>query len=180
MIEKLGYEKLMEDHNLKVADLNEEARIGIKTITDVKKSIHMLEKKGKTISEDVIKKIKANDKWICGEILEHIDGKEINKDDAAPHNALEIIKAATEEAKAKIVAGDIPAVDSVGLQIDADLKKVFDEGKKVITSDELKIASPAAYDLIAKAYEKDGENGLETHFYSLREKETGVFELNEI
>jgi hypothetical protein len=55
MIDKLGYEKLMEENNLKLSDLNEEARIGIKTITDVKKSINMLEKKGKTVSEDVIK-----------------------------------------------------------------------------------------------------------------------------
>ena len=39
MIEKLGYEKLMEDNNLKLSDLNDEARIGIKSITDVKKAI---------------------------------------------------------------------------------------------------------------------------------------------
>ena len=71
MIEKLGYEKLMEENNLKLSDLNEEARIGIKTITDVKKSINILAKKGRDVSPEVIKKIKANDKWICGEILEY-------------------------------------------------------------------------------------------------------------
>lgn len=178
MIEKLGYEKLMEDNNLKLSDLNDEARIGIKSITDVKKSIVMLEKKGKTVSDDVIKKIKANDKWICGEILEIIDGKEINKDDKAPHDALEIIKAATTTAT--VADKDTPAVDETGIKIDADLKKSLEEGKKVITSDELKIVSPEAYDIIAKGYEKDGENGLETSFYSLREKETGVFELKEL
>ena len=178
MIEKLGYEKLMEENNLKLSDLNDEARIGIKSITDVKKSIVMLEKKGKTVSDDVIKKIKANDKWICGEILEILDGKEHNKDDKAPHEALEIIKAAT--ATATVVDKDVPAVDETGIKIDADLKKALEEGKKVITSDELKIVSPEAYDIIAKSYEKDGENGLETSFYSLREKETGVFELKEL
>lgn len=178
MIEKLGYEKLMEENNLKLSDLNEEARIGIKTITDVKKSINRLAKKGRDVSPDVIKKIKANDKWICGEILEIIDGKEINKDDKAPHDALEIIKAAG--ASATIVDKETPAVDATGMQIDADLKKALDEGKKVITSDDLKVISPDAYDIIAKSYEKDGENGLDTSFYSLREKETGVFELKEI
>lgn len=178
MIEKLGYEKLMEENNLKLSDLNEEARIGIKTITDVKKSINLLAKKGRDVSPDVIKKIKANDKWICGEILEIIDGKEINKDDKAPHGALEIIKAAG--ASATIVDKETPAVDATGMQIDADLKKALDEGKKVITSDDLKVISPDAYDIIAKSYEKDGENGLDTSFYSLREKETGVFELKEI
>jgi hypothetical protein len=178
MIDKLGYEKLMEENNLKLSDLNEEARIGIKTITDVKKSINMLEKKGKTVSEDVIKKIKANDKWICGEILEIIDGKQINKDDVAPHGALEIIKDVS--ATASVSDNNTPAVDETGIKIDADLKKAFDEGKKVITSDELKIVSPEAYDVIAKGYEKDGENGLDTSFYSLREKETGIFELKEL
>jgi hypothetical protein len=178
MIEKLAYEKLMEENNLKLSDLNEEARIGIKTITDVKKSINMLAKKGKEVSEDVIKKIKANDKWICNEILEILDGKEHNKDDKAPHEALEIIKAAT--ATATVADKDTPAVDETGIKIDADLKKALDEGKKVITSDELKIVSPEAYDIIAKGYEKDGENGLDTSFYSLREKETGVFELKEL
>jgi phosphopantetheine adenylyltransferase len=34
----------------------------------------------------------------------------------------------------------------------------LDEGKKVITSDELKIVSPEAYDIIAKGYEKDGKS----------------------
>jgi hypothetical protein len=178
MIEKLAYEKLMEENNLKLSDLNEEARIGIKTITDVKKSINMLAKKGKEVSEDVIKKIKANDKWICNEILEILDGKEHNKDDKAPHEALEIITAAT--ATATVAGKGTPAVDETGIKIDADLKKALDEGKKVITSDELKIVSPEAYDIIAKGYEKDGENGLDTSFYSLREKETGVFELKEL
>lgn len=180
MIDKLGYEKLMEENNLKLSDLNEEARIGIKTITDVKKSIVMLEKKGKTVSEDVIKKIKANDKWICGEILEIIDGKEINKTDEAPHDAVEIIKAVNDVNNVVIADKDIPAADATGIKIDGDLKKVFDEGKKVITSDELKLISPDAYDIIAKTYEKDGENGLDTSFYSLREKETGIFELKEV
>ncbi len=178
MIEKLGYEKLMEENNLKLSDLDEEARIGIKTITDAKKSINMLAKKGRDVSPDVIKKIKANDKRLCGEILEIIDGKEINKDDKAPYDALEIIKAAG--ASATIVDKETPAVDATGMQIDADLKKALDEGKKVITSDDLKVISPDAYDIIAKSYEKDGENGLDTSFYSLREKETGVFELKEI
>lgn len=178
MIEKLGYEKLMEENNLKLSDLNEEARIGIKTITDVKKSINMLAKKGRDVSPEVIKKIKANDKWICGEILEILDGKEHNKDDKAPHEALEIIKDAASTAT--VVDKDVPAVDATGIKIDAELKKALEEGKKVITSDELKIVSPDAYDIIAKSYEKDGENGLETSFYSLREKETGVFELKEL
>lgn len=179
MIEKLGYEKLMEENNLKLSDLNEEARIGIKTITDVKKSINILAKKGRDVSPEVIKKIKANDKWICGEILEILDGKEHNKDDKAPHEALEIIKDAGR-VDAIIVDKDVPAVDATGIKIDGELKKALEEGKKVITSDELKIVSPDAYDIIAKSYEKDGENGLETSFYSLREKETGVFELKEI
>ena len=178
MIEKLGYEKMMEDHNVKVSDLSEEARVGIKTITDAKKGIALAEKKGQTISGDVIKKIKANDKWICGEIFEYLDGTEINKDAAAPHSAIAIIK--DPAATAVVTDKDVPAVDSVGLKIDTDLKKVFDDGKKVITSDELKTISPEAYDIIAKTYDKDGENGLDTSFYSLREKETGVFALTEL
>ena len=176
MIEKLAYEKLMEEHGLKVADLNEEARIGIKTITDVKRGIFLAEKAGKMVSVDVIKKIKANDRWVCGEILELVDGKEINKDDSAPHTAAEINSSGT----ATVVDKDVVAVDTVGIKIDFDLKKALSEGKKTITSDDLKIISPEAYALIAESYEKDGENGLDTSFYSLREKETGVFALNEL
>jgi hypothetical protein len=96
----------------------------------------------------------------------------------APHGALEIIKDVS--ATASVSDNNTPAVDETGIKIDADLKKAFDEGKKVITSDELKIVSPEAYDVIAKGYEKDGENGLDTSFYSLREKETGIFELKEL
>lgn len=178
VIEKLGYEKLMEENGLALADLNKEAIVAIQTISDVKKSINMLSKKGKTISDKVIEKIKTNDKWACQEILEIIDGKERNTTAAAPHTKEEIITEIKQEIKQEI--DETNSTDPNGLKIDGDLEKAFTEGKTTITAEELKTVSPTAYDIIAASYEEGKTNGVETSYYTLIEKEKHVFTLSKI
>ncbi len=59
-----AYEKLMQEHNLSISDLPEDAKIGITTLKDIEKSIKMAEKKGNVVSYKTYDKIKANEKWV--------------------------------------------------------------------------------------------------------------------
>ena len=86
-----AYEKLMKENNLTLKDLNEDAINGIESIKQVERSINMLAKKGKNISSKIMSKVKSNDKWVCGEILEILDGKERNISDDMPFDDEDII-----------------------------------------------------------------------------------------
>lgn len=185
-MEKLAYEKLMEENNLSLKDLNEDAQIGINTIMDIKKAIRMKEKGGKNISEKVIKKIKANDKWICAEILEIIDGKERNKTDEAPHTAEEIEKDLEKDNVNKNFVENIKktdeipvdAVDSIGIEIDSEIENVLKSGRNELSLDELKEICPKSYGIIFENYTPEGENGVITTYYSIIEIGKYKFKLN--
>ena len=87
---KYAYQKLMAEHKLTVAQLPEDAKIGITAIMNIEKAISMAEKKGKKISPDTIAKIKANDKWVVNEILDFLDDTDKNADEI-PHEEEEVI-----------------------------------------------------------------------------------------
>ena len=97
---KYAYQKLMAEHKLTVAELPEDAKIGITTIMDIEKAISMAEKKGKKINPKTIAKIKANDKWIVNEILDFIDDTNKNEDEI-PHESEEVIDEIKETIEGK-------------------------------------------------------------------------------
>lgn len=97
---KYAYQKLMAEHKLTVAELPEDAKIGITTIMDIEKAISMAEKKGKKINPKTIAKIKANDKWIVNEILDFIDDTDKNEDEI-PHESEEVIDEIKETIEGK-------------------------------------------------------------------------------
>lgn len=88
---KYAYQKLMAEHKLTVAQLPEDAKIGITAIMNIEKAISMAEKKGKKINPDTIAKIKANDKWVVNEILDFLDDTDKNSDEI-PHEEEEVIE----------------------------------------------------------------------------------------
>lgn len=202
---ELQYLKSLEENNLKVSDLPEDAQVGITNINEVLKGVKMLEKQGKPISEKVQKKIKALDKWVCYEILDHLEGTDKNDDDApevdevleeidetkkgtktaTPPKKTEpkkVVKTATKVVASTDGVETLEATnvgDPKGLKIDADLKVAYDSGKKTITLEELKTISKTAYDVIFDAYDESGDNGVETSNYTLLETEENVFTLTQ-
>lgn len=97
---KYAYQKLMAEHKLTVAQLPEDAKIGITAIMNIEKAISMAEKKGKKISPDTIAKIKANDKWVVNEILDFLDDTDKNADEI-PHEEEEVIDEIKETIEGK-------------------------------------------------------------------------------
>lgn len=179
---ELQYEKAMEEYDLKYNDLPEDAQTGIDNIRDVLKGLSMLEKKGKKASPKTLKKLKAMDKWVYYEILDHVQGTD-NNDDEMEVDPNEVIEDIKEEAKGVKDGqnddnGQAIIPDKAGLEIEAELKKMIESGKTIWTFDELKSVAKKTYDLLFKTYDEGEDNGVKTSAYTLIETEQYKFTLS--
>jgi uncharacterized protein (DUF1015 family) len=167
----LAYESLIKKHNIDVKDLPKDARIGIDGIKKTLHMVAMLEKSGKKISQSVLDKITANDKWVTREIYDYLEGDDKN-DDEIPNDASEIQKEAKEEAKKQ-------EQDPIGFLIDEELYALKKENVETISFNDLKAKAPKTYNEIFRNYDADEDNGVETSNFSLVETETEKFSLKQ-
>lgn len=165
---ELRYEKAMEEYDLSYADLSEDAKTGVDGIKDVLKGIAMLEKRGKKVTQKTINKLKAMDKWVYYEILDQVQGTDENEDEM-PENPEEVVDEIKEQAQGGEQPKQLTEDEKKGYEIDAELKKMFDSGKKEWSIDEVKSAAKKTYNILFDTYEEDGENGIKTSNYSLLE-----------
>ena len=92
---ELQYENALEEYNLTIADLSDDAKIGIENINSVLKGVNMLQKSGKQVSDKTISKIKAMDKWVYYEILDQVQGSDENEDEL-PYDEDEVLEEAEQ------------------------------------------------------------------------------------
>ena len=88
---ELQYLETMEEHNLELSDLPEDAQNGIEQINDVIKGMKLHESRGRTVSEKTFKKLRTLDKWVCYEILDMVNETDKNEDEL-PYTSEEIIE----------------------------------------------------------------------------------------
>ena len=88
---ELKYKEALEEHDLSISELPEDAKIGITNINDVLKGIAMLEKKGKQPSQATYNKVRAMDKWVYYEILDYLNDTDKNEDEI-PFESEEILE----------------------------------------------------------------------------------------
>lgn len=158
-----AYEKLMQEHNLKVGDLPADAKIGIKSIQQIENAIRMTEKRGQSVSNAVKEKLRANDKWVTGEILAFLDNDET--DDDLPNDPKEVIAEIKEESE------ELSPEQQLGYAIDAELAKLFESGKSRFDIEEIRSVAPKTYKHIFETYEDESENGVVTSNYSFIESD---------
>jgi len=176
---ELQYLETMEEHNLEIGDLPEDAQNGIEQINDVIKGMKLHESRGRTVSEKTFKKLRTLDKWVCYEILDMVNETDKNEDEL-PYTSEEIIDEFDEEHEeeeekpSKSIAN---GNKEEGDKIDADLKVAYESGKKTISFDDLKSVSRTAYNIIFDSYDSSGENGVVTSNWSLLETDEYVFTL---
>jgi len=188
---ELQYKNLLTKYKVNEAQLPEDAKEGIAEIKNVIRGINLIktksEKAGKEykVRADVTRRLARLDRWVCGEIIDYINDTDENADEA-PEDADDILKqaekdaakAATEGKSDKTEANDnTPAADPKGLKIDKELKALFDAGKTSLTIDEIRSSARNAYDVIFETYERDGDNGVATSYYSLIEQQDGDYSL---
>jgi hypothetical protein len=164
-----AYQKLMAKHQLTYAELPEDAKTGIDVIKDVQRAIKMAEAKGNAISEKTYNKLKINDKFVVGEILDYVNDNDNDDDDEVPFDAKEI--------KDEMVESKSVQLDPLGLSIDEELKNIVAQNKSKLSIEEVKKFAPNSYRVIFDSYDPDEENGIETSFFKLIEKEDSFFHI---
>jgi len=171
---ELRYEKAMEEYNLSYADLSEDAKVGIEGIKDVMKGVSMMERKGKKVTPKTMNKIKTMDKWVYFEILDQIHGTDENEDEM-PEDPEEVMQEIQEQAQGAEQPKQMTEEEKVGYEIDAELKKMFESGKKEWSIEEVKSAAKKTYNVLFDTYEEGDENGIKTTNYSLLEQGEQTF-----
>lgn len=177
---ELQYVKAMTENNLNVSDLPEDAQTGIAEIKKVLHAIGMVEKKGKKPQAPTLKKLKAMDKWVYYEILDHLHGTDKNDDDL-PHDSDEVIddlETSGSKEKGSQDEGSNSKVQGDGKAIEDELAGLYGSGKHEWTIAQIKSDAPATYNVLFQAYKKGEENGVETTSYSLIETGNNNYKLN--
>ena len=201
---ELQYLKAMQEYGLKESQLTEDAKVGISTIKQSLKGVKLNESRGLKVSPQVIKKIKANDKWVYYEILDLVSETDENEEEL-PYEEDEILDElevedddddnevdfeededeeqpdeVEEEVEREEFMGrkeEREGDSQVGVGIDQDFSEMWTTGKKVVKLDELKSLSKSAYNVIFDNYDESGDNGIETSHFSLIETDEYEFTL---
>ena len=185
---ELKYVKELEKYGLKVKDLTEDGKTGVREINKSLDFIKMGEAKGKTPSADVLAKIKTIDKWVCYEIYDMVEDTDEN-DDELPYDSKEIIEDLEEEySEDDDLEKDeqpqnikqVVKTNADGNRINAELIELGKSGKNEYTIAEIKSSSPTTYKAIFDVYEKGEQNGVQTNTYSLIEFEEQKYKLTKI
>jgi hypothetical protein len=180
-----AYEKVMSENKLTMADLNEDAKIGIKAIVDIDKMAKMQEKKtGKPRSESVIAKIKYHDKAIVAEIYDILEKKNpeamANKEvksfddkggyeDGSKGDGGKAGDDQQQQQQQQQQVVEKPTQEAI--DVEAELENLFKtSSKKEFHLDELKTIAPKSWNLIFNNYSEEEDNGVETSKYRLFEE----------
>ena len=177
------YKKLMEENDLTLNQIPEDAKTGVDEINKVLRGITMRERAGKKVLPGTLKKLATMDKWVTYEILDFLDDTDKN-DDNIPFAAKDVLKDLDKDNTpplAPIVPPTPPIdqkpVDPMGLKIDEELDNLFQSGKTSLTIDEVRSSARNAYKEIWDNYEEGEENGIITSKYSLLEGDDKTFNL---
>lgn len=191
---ELAYKKLMADEKLDFKELPEAAQVGINQLNQIETGIRLTEKRGNKVTEDVLKKVKVNDKWVVQEILEYLETKgaaaaaaskgetpppatppKTEEPTQVPHTAEEVI----QDIKKDEAAAEVK-VDEKGVRIDKEIAALIEAKVSKLTFDEMKSKAPHTYSFVFDNYEEGQENGVETSYYKVQETEPKVFTITKL
>lgn len=170
------YKKLMEENDLALNQIPEDAKTGIDEINKVLRGITMRERAGKKVLPGTLKKLATMDKWVTYEILDYLHDTDKNDDDM-PINADDVLKDLNKDDTPPTPPIDLQPVDQLGLKIDQELDNFIQSGKTSFTIDEIRSSARNTYKEIWDNYEEGEENGIITSKYSLLEGDDKTFNL---
>jgi len=165
------YLKTMQENDLSISDLPEDAQTGI---AEIKKVLTALNMSKKNPTAAVQKKLKAMDKWVYYEILDFLHDTDKNEDDI-PFDAQDVIEPGKNANEGK--DGDQSTADPLGLKIEQELDGLYASGNTVYSIEDLSTKAKETYNVLFDAYDEDEENGIVTTKYSLIEGKDKKFTL---
>lgn len=191
---ELVYEKLIRENKLNVNDLPEHIRTGINEVKKKQRAVNMREKGNKNVTPNQMSGLNYADKQVSRDLQEYInESANKNKEKEEQERIKAEKEAQGKEDQKKKEAEEKECVekeknekmeqtkkDPKGLEVDKELKKLLSDGKTQLTLEELKALAPVTYSIIFENYEKGGENGATTTFYSAIETEEGKFTISKI
>lgn len=170
------YKKLMEENDLTLNQIPEDAKTGVEEINKVLRGITMRERAGKKVLPGTLKKLATMDKWVSYEILDFLEDTNKNNE-PIPHKADELLEDLEKEDQNKKPNPSDTQADPVGLKIDQELDVLYQSGKTSLTIDEISSRARNTYKEIWDNYEEGEENGIITSKYSLLENSDKTFNL---
>ena len=202
-----GYQKIIKENNLSIADLPEEVQVAIEAIVDIEKGFNIIqrkqEKQGKefVVSEKTKKKLKTFDGFAVRGIQEFMDGKEVtatapvtettvetiiaevkaeNATPAVASNSVTVTDSMVNTATAVIVVPEEekPKSNDVGTKIEAELAELHKSGVTEISLSDLKSKAPSSYKVIFENYSEAEENGIDTTNFKLIENDKKEYTLS--
>lgn len=178
---KLKYKEALAKYKLDESELSKDAKVGILAIKDLVNGISSVEKKGLKVTDRVLNRLTALDKWVYYEILDQAEGTDNNEEEAP--ETKEVVEDLKKQAQGKApdAASSEEKPDESQIlagKIDEELAKLFESGKFEYHIDDLQKMAPKTYDVIFDGYEEDDKNGVTTSNFSLIESQPEMFKLS--
>jgi hypothetical protein len=177
---KLGFEKLVEEHDIDVNDLPRNIQVAIGDLEDLKARVLAKTNIGQNISEATIERIRVKDQMIIRSILEIIDEDETNDDEFRNFSNNE--EDITEEDNSDNFQGGGLEQSETAIAIDKELDSLHRSGVTQIALSDIKNRARTTFNLIWDSYDANMDNGIVTSNYQLIETEPNseTFELSKI
>lgn len=178
---KLGFEKLIEEHNIDVNDLPRDVQVTISDLEDLKARVLAKTNIGQNISEATIERIRVKDQIIIRSILEVIEDDD--DDDDFRSSSRGKSADADEEEEENEDSQDNQDDDEIkdietAIKIDKELDALCKSGVTKIKLSELNNRAKATFNLIWESYESNSDNGIVTSNYELIETAPNSEEFN--
>jgi len=177
---KLGFEKLVEEHNIDVNDLPRTIQVAISDLEDLKARVLAKTNIGQNISEATIERIRVKDQMIIRSILEVIDEEEDDTDDDFRNFSND--EDDTDNDNSDNFQGGGLENSETAIAIDKELDSLHRSGVTQIGLSEIKNRARTTFNLIWDSYDANSDNGIVTSNYQLIETEPNseTFELSKI
>lgn len=165
---KLGFEKLIEEHNIDIDDLPRDVQVAISDLEDLKARVLAKTNIGQNISEATIERIRVKDQMIIRNILEVIDDEDDNSNSDDFRNFSDDADDTDNNSDDNFQGGGLENSETA-IAIDKELNSLYKSGVTQIGLSELKNRARATFNLIWDSYESNSENGIVTSNYELIE-----------
>jgi hypothetical protein len=162
---KLGFEKLIEEHDIDVNALPRDTQIAISDLEELKARVLAKTNIGQNISEATIERIRVKDQMIIRNILEVI---EEDDDNSGTDDFRNFSDDADDSSDDDFQGGGLENSETA-IAIDKELDSLHRSGVTQIGLSELKNRARATFNLIWDSYESNSENGIVTSNYELIE-----------
>ena len=176
---KLGFEKLLEEHDIEVESLPNDLQISIEELQNSKERILAKTRIGHNVSEQTLERLRVKDQMVVRALLELIEDEDEDEDNEGEDEDNNNMGNNYNEQDGEEDDDDVVNVSpQVAIAVDKELNSLFSAGVTTVSLSELRSRARNTYNLLWDSYEQDSENGIATSNFELIETNTNTEEFN--